>query len=48
MLIQIAPELTEVVKLKLLDPRLPPSVTVFFYDCCPPGDESRRDSSDAG
>jgi len=37
MLIQIAPELTDIVKLKLLDPRLPPSVTVFFYDCCPPG-----------
>lgn len=48
MLIQIAPELTDVVKLKLLDPRLPPSVTVFFYDRCSPGEESWRHSADAG
>jgi len=39
MMVQIAPELTDVVKLKLLDPRLPPSVTVFFYDASPMGEK---------
>ena len=48
MLVQIDPEQTHAVKRKLLEPKLPPSVTVFFYDFCPPGDESSRYSSEAG
>jgi hypothetical protein len=39
MLVQIDPEQTEAVKHKLLDPRLPPSVTVFFYNHFPRGNE---------
>jgi hypothetical protein len=37
MLVQIDPAQTDAVKRKLLDPKLPPTATVFFYDCCPPG-----------
>lgn len=37
MLVQIDPRQTEIIKGKLLDPRLPPSATVFFYDHTPPG-----------
>jgi len=48
MLVQIDPDQTDAVKRKLLDPKLPPSATVYFYDCCPPGDESSRHSSDDG
>lgn len=48
MLVQIDPDQTDAVKRKLLDSKLPPSATVYFYDCCPPGDESSRHSSDVG
>jgi hypothetical protein len=37
MLVPIYPEQTDAVKRKLLDLKLPPSATVIFYDCCPPG-----------
>lgn len=37
MLVQIYPEQTDAVKRKLIDMKLPPSATVIFYDCCPPG-----------
>lgn len=37
MLVQIDPRKTEIIKCKLLDPRLPPSATVFFYDHAPLG-----------
>jgi hypothetical protein len=40
MLVQIRPELTEALKRKLLNPMLPPSVTVYFYEHTPVGDES--------
>jgi hypothetical protein len=40
MLVQVHPEQTETIKRKLLDPRLPPSVTVFFYDHAPAGAKS--------
>lgn len=48
MLVQINPEQTDAVKRKLLEPKLPPSATVFFYDCCPPENDFSRCSSDVG
>ena len=48
MMVQIAPALTDVVKRKLLDPRLPPSVTVFFYDASPMGEKRQERPSGAG
>lgn len=38
-LVQIAPAQTEALKRKLLDHTLPPSVTVYFYDHTPGGNE---------
>ena len=37
MLVQVEPAQTEAVKYILVDPRLPPSVTVFFYNHSPRG-----------
>ena len=39
MLVQVDPERTEAVKRSLLDPRLPPSMTVFCYEHAPKGSE---------
>jgi|GEM_PF-2452660 len=39
MLVQIEPDQAEAVKHKLLDPRLPPSVTVYFYNHSPRGNQ---------
>lgn len=41
MLVQIEPGQTEAVKEKLFDPRLPSSLTVYFYDCTPVRDDDR-------
>jgi hypothetical protein len=40
MLVQLDPEKTEPVKDALLDPRLPPSVTVYIYNHSPGRDQS--------
>jgi hypothetical protein len=45
MLVQIEPGQTEAVKNKLFDPRLPPSLTVYFYDCTPVRDDDRSAGS---
>lgn len=42
LLVQIDPRQTEAVKNTLLDPRLPPSVTVYFYNHSPLGSEQGR------
>ena len=39
LLVQIDPEQAEAVKSMLLDPRLPPSVTVYFYNHSPRGNQ---------
>ncbi len=39
LLVQIDPRQTEAVKNTLLDPRLPPSITVYFYNHSPRGSE---------
>lgn len=39
LLVQIEPEQAEAVKSMLLDPRLPPSVTVYFYNHSPRGNQ---------
>lgn len=41
MLVQIAPELTNAVKETFLDPRLPPEVTIIFYDHPPTGNNAQ-------
>jgi hypothetical protein len=42
LLVQIDPRQTEAVKSTLLDPRLPPSFTVYFYNHSPLESEQRR------
>jgi hypothetical protein len=47
LLLQIDPRQTEAVKNTLLDPRLPPSVTVYFYNHAPLRSEQGRRPDDA-